>query len=292
MEGVRTESRNIGLRAAAKAAGDGAATGRRWTSGLARCAGAANQRLIGIYVPIIILVLWELASKTGWLTPEVFPPPSAIAATGWSLTVKGELLASIGASLQRILLGLVAAILTAIPLGFLLGGWLPRLNAFMSPLMKLFSQLNAFSLFPLFVLFFGIGELSKCSLIFWASLWPILFSTIAGVVGVDPLHIKVARAMGSRRTRLFARVLFPAALPEIFTGVRIGAMVSFMMVIPSEMMGAHSGLGAMLWNAHHNYLVDRIFLAGILTALLASTFITLLLRLQRRLLRWQQGMSH
>ena len=227
-----------------------------------------NNKLIDYYGVAVLILLWELAPRLGWIDSQFFPAPSTIFAEGAKLWTDGTLVLHIAVSLQRTFLGLIGATALGVPLGFVLGGWFPRLTRFMSPLLHLFGQINAFSLFPLFVLFFGIGELAKFSIIFWSCLWPILFTTIAGVQEVEPLFIKLARSMGGGRGILLVKVLIPGALPSIFTGVRIGATVAFLMLIAAEMIGASSGLGWLVHNSSVNYIIPRLYLAALLIALL------------------------
>jgi NitT/TauT family transport system permease protein len=247
-----------------------------------------HDRLLDWYGMIALLLLWEAAPRLGWIDNQFFPSPSVIVQTGWKLAVTGELFVHIGVSLQRTIQGLLCAIALAVPLAFVLGGWFPRLTRFLSPLLNLFGQINAFSLFPLFVLFFGIGELAKFSIIFWSCLWPILFTTLAGVQGVEPLFVKMARSMGSGRLTLFLKVLLPGALPSIFTGVRIGATVAFLMLIAAEMVGAKSGLGWMVMNAQVNYLIPRLYLAAVIIALLGMALNCGIHWLEGRVVKWKE----
>jgi NitT/TauT family transport system permease protein len=249
---------------------------------------ALHDRLLDWYGMIALLLLWEAAPRLGWIDSQFFPPPSVIVLAGWQLAGTGELFVHIGVSLQRTIQGLLCAIALAIPLAFVLGGWFPRLTRFLSPLLNLFGQINAFSLFPLFVLFFGIGELAKFSIIFWSCLWPILFTTLAGIQGVEPLFVKVARSMGSGRLTLFLKVLLPGALPSIFTGVRIGATVAFLMLIAAEMVGAKSGLGWMVMNAQVNYLIPRLYLAAVIIALLGMALNYGIQCLEGRVVKWKE----
>lgn len=252
---------------------------------------ALNDWLLDWYGLAALLLLWELAPRLGWLDPQFFPPPTAIVAEGVSMAQKGELFIQITSSLQRTLLGLSAALAVGLPLGFVLGGWFPRLTHFLRPLLRLLGQINAFSLFPLFVLFFGIGELAKFSIIFWSCLWPVLFTTIAGVQGVDPLLVKVARSMGSGRLTLFVRVLFPGALLSIFTGIRLGATVAFLMLIAAEMIGANAGLGWLVHNASVNYLIPRLYLAAALIAVLGMGLNYLIHFVEGRVIRWKEAVE-
>lgn len=247
-----------------------------------------NNRLLDWYGIIFLLVLWEVGPRRGWIDTQFFPPPSLIIAEGIKMAGKGELLIQITSSLERLVKGLSVALLVGIPLGFILGGWFPRLTHFLRPLLRLLGQINAFSLFPLFVLFFGIGELAKFAVIFWSCLWPILFTTISGVQGVDPLYVKVARSMGSGRLTLFVRVLFPGALPSIFTGIRLGTTVAFLMLIAAEMIGANAGLGWLVHNASMNYVIPRLYLAAAIIAFLGMGMNTLLHFIEANVIKWKE----
>ncbi|QXE91366.1 ABC transporter permease [Geomonas subterranea] len=250
-----------------------------------------NDRLLDWYGLALLLALWEIAPRLGWIDIQFFPPPSLIVEEGVKLASRGELLAQITSSLARLLQGLSAALAVGIPAGFVLGGWYPRLTHFLRPLLRLFGQINAFSLFPLFVLFFGIGELAKFAVIFWSCLWPILFTTISGVQNVDPLFVKVARSMGCGRLRLFSRVLLPGALPSIFTGVRLGATVAFLMLIAAEMIGANAGLGWLVHNSSTNYVIPRLYLAAALIALLGLGMNSAIHFVEARVVAWRQSVE-
>lgn len=237
-------------------------------SSLKRWLAALNDKLLDAYAIIGFLILWELAPRLGWADAQFVPPLSQVILAGWKISLTGELFIHIAASLQRTLVGLVLAIILAVPLGFVLGGWLPRLAKFLHPLFNLLGQINAFSLFPIFILFFGIGESAKISIIFWSSIWPVLFTTIAGVQQVDPIYIKSARSMGANSATVFWKVILPGAAPSIFTGVRMGSTVAFLMLIAAEMIGASSGLGWLIHNSSVNSIMPRLFAATITIALL------------------------
>ena len=257
------------------------------TDGMAGLLKLLNDRLMDYYGVAALIILWEIAPRLGWIDSQFFPSPSTIIAEGQKLWVEGTLFEHITISLQRTFLGLICASALAIPSGFILGGWFPRFTRYLSPLLNVFGQINAFSLFPLFVLFFGIGELAKFSIIFWSCLWPILFTTIAGVQGVEPLFLKLARSMGGRGGILLFKVLLPGALPSIFTGVRTGATVAFLMLIAAEMIGASSGLGWLVHNSSINYLIPRLYLAALIIALLGMALNYLIHWFETRFIRWK-----
>ncbi|MDA8235131.1 MAG: ABC transporter permease [Clostridia bacterium] len=227
-----------------------------------------NEKLLGAYGIIAFFLLWEMGPRVGWADPQFIPPLSKVLLAGWKLAVTGDLFIHISASLQRYFAGLVLAVLVGVPLGFVLGGWFPRLAKFLDPLLKLFSQVSAFSLFPIIILFFGIGEAGKISIIFWSSIWPVLFTTIAGVKHIDPIYIKSARSMGADKATTFFKVILPGAAPSIFTGIRLASTVAFLMLIAAEMIGASAGLGYLANKTCCLEFIVRSFAATLTIALL------------------------
>lgn len=246
------------------------------------------ERSLGI---LVFVLLWELLPRLGLANPGYLSPPSAVLQAIWELAHNGALLKHLAASLQRSLAGLLLAIASGVSLGLLMG-WFARLEAFVDPLLQFFRQTSALALFPVFILFFGIGELSKVAIIFWASFWPILLSTISGVKQVDKLLIDSARSMGASRGFLFARVVLPAAAPSIFTGIRLAGAYCVTALVAAEMIGAHSGLGFLTINSQEVFQVPSMY-AGILLLALVGLLLNLLLALlERRLTRWRKGLSH
>lgn len=242
------------------------------------------ERFSGVAV---LLLAWEVGPRLHWVDPQFFPPLSAIGAEGLKLASSGDLFFHIAASLARTLLGFSVASLVALPLGVALAGFLPRTARFCRALFGLLGQVHAFSLFPLFVLFFGIGEFAKFSVIFWSCFWPLLFGTMSGVRAVDPLLVKTARSMSCGRWTLIRQVLLPGALPILLTGVRLGATVAFLMLIAAEMMGAQTGLGWLVHNSQVNYIIPRLYLAAVVIASLGIGMEAVLKRLEAELVYWK-----
>ncbi len=213
---------------------------------------AVNDKLLGAYGIIAFFLLWEMAPRLGWADPQFIPTLSKVLLVGWKLAISGDLYIHISASIWRYLVSMLLALILAIPLGFLMGGWFPGLVRFFDPLFKFLSHVHAFNLFPIFILFFGIGEPAKISIIFWSCLWPILFTTIDGVRQVNPTYLKIARSMGANRATLYIRVILPGSLPSIITGIRLGSSMALLMLIAGEMTGGSAGLGYLL-NKHQKF---------------------------------------
>jgi NitT/TauT family transport system permease protein len=220
---------------------------------------------------------------------QFIPPLSKVLLEIGKLAADGSLFLHIAASLQRTILGLFFAVSLAVPMGFLLGGVFPALSRQLRPLFRLFGQINAFALLPIFILFFGIGEVSKVAVIFWTTVWPVLFTTIVGVRNIDPIYIKSARSIGADRVAIFSKVILPAAAPVIFTGVRTGATHAFLMLIAAEMIGAKAGLGWLVHNSEMNAIIPRLFAAMITIAILGTIINYLLFMLEKSLVDWKQA---
>lgn len=246
-----------------------------------------SSRLIDISGIVIFFILWEIAPKLGVVNPQFIPPPSQIFVALSKLAVDGSLFLHTAASLQRMLLGLALAVTVAVPLGCLLGGVFPALARQVRPLFRVFGQINAFSLFPIFILFFGIGEFAKIAIIFWSTLWPVLFTTILGVQQVDPLYIKSARSMGAGALTIFRDVVLPGAAPIIFTGIRSGATHAFLLLMAAEEIGAKAGLGWIIHNSAHNSIMPRLFAAAVIIALLGVGLNYLLRYIEDSVIDWK-----
>ncbi|MCX7745383.1 MAG: ABC transporter permease [Clostridia bacterium] len=236
---------------------------------------------------ILFLLLWELFSRLGLINSNFIAAPSAILASIYELYKTGELFVHILISLQRASLGFLFAGLIGIPLGFILGGWFQTIESIFFPVLRFLGQFNPFSLFPIFIALFGIDELSKVVMIFWVSIWPVVFNTITGFKEVDPLIVKAARTMGLKKFQLFKKIFFPSALPYIFTGLKMSAGSSFFMLIAAEMIGASKGLGWLVLNAQTNYMIPRLFAATVLICILGLILNKTLKLIERRVINWK-----
>jgi NitT/TauT family transport system permease protein len=251
-----------------------------------------KQRLFSIFrksiAVVLFFVMWEISPRIGLLDAQFIPTLSKVLKTIWELASTGELFVHIGISLQRAMLGFGIAALIAIPLGFLLGGWFKSFEEFLDPLLQVLAQVNPFSVFPVFILLFGIGEVAKIAIIFWVCIWPILFQTIGGVKNIDPLLVKAARAMGTSKFALFYKVVLPGAAPTIITGIKMGANSSFFMLIAAEMIGSSAGLGWLVLNSEVNYQIPKLFAAVFCIALLGIVITNLIGFIEKKLVTWKE----
>lgn len=236
------------------------------------------------------LGLWEVLPRVGWVSRTFLPPFSEVLVYLVHSLATGDLERDIWISLTRSFYGFSLAALVALPLGFVLG-WFEPFERLLDPLIQLFRQTSAFSLFPLFILLFGIGETSKVAIIFYGAQWPLLLNTISGVKNVDPLLVKSARSMGVGRFDLFRKVILPASLPSIFTGLRLAASFAILIIVAAETMGASSGLGYVLTNSQYNFDLPRMYSAIVVLSLIGLSANYLLVWMERRLTGWKQEIT-
>jgi NitT/TauT family transport system permease protein len=234
----------------------------------------------------LFLIAWEAAPRLGLVNPTFLPPFSAVIVSGFDYAWSGKLGPQILVSVERAAGGFFLGVVTGVPLGLLLG-WFGRFERYLNPLLQLLRQTNPVSLFPVFILFFGIGYMTKVAIIYWVVVWPILLSTMAGVQYVDAALIRYARTLGFSHTQLFVKIVLPSAVPSIITGMRLAATYSYLMLVVSEMVGANSGLGYMVVNAQYLLSINLLYVGVIVLALLGIVTNYALVALERRLTAWK-----
>ncbi|MCK9794077.1 ABC transporter permease [Isoptericola sp. 4D.3] len=235
---------------------------------------------------VVFLLVWEAAPRSGLADPVFLPPFSTVAATFVGLLADGTIGTQVGTSLARAGAGFAVAVLVAIPLGLVVG-WYARAAAYLSPFFELFRNTAALALLPVFILVLGIGETSKVAIVVYACFFPLLLSTITGVRTVDPLLVRSARSLGLGSPALFVKVVLPSAVPTVFTGIRMAATSSILVLIAAEMVGAKAGLGYYITYTQFNFQIPEMY-AGIVTIALVGVAVNAgLVLLERRLMRWR-----
>ncbi|MEU9034162.1 ABC transporter permease [Streptomyces sp. NPDC048352] len=235
---------------------------------------------------LVLLALWETAPRLGLVDATFLPPVSEVARAWWELLGDGQLGEHTRASLTRSFGGFAIAVAVAVPLGLLIG-WYRPVAAFLGPLLELFRNTAALALLPVFVLLLGIGETSKVSIVVYACVWPVLLNTISAVGNADPTLIRLARSMDLSTPRLFQKVILPASVPAVFTGIRLAGAVSILVLVAAEMVGAKAGLGYLINASQFNFAIPQMY-AGIVTiSAIGVAFNQLLVTVERRLSLWR-----
>jgi NitT/TauT family transport system permease protein len=236
--------------------------------------------------------LWWLANSTGMLNPKFLSPPQSVVATLIAgVRPDGDIWPEIWPSLGRGLEGFVIALALGISGGIVVGS-VTLLEKILAPILLFFRNLSILALFPVFLLFFGIGEESKIAIVAWASFWPIFISTTSAVKGVERILINAARTLGAGRSYIFAHVVLPAAFPNIFPGIRLAASYAFTALVAAEYLGATEGLGIYIRASQERFEIPSMY-AGILVLGLIGVAINLVLTgVEQRVTRWQLGITN
>ncbi|KMO18072.1 ABC transporter permease [Methylobacterium indicum] len=242
---------------------------------------------IGILPLLALLAAWELASRAGVYSAALFPSPLEV----WSVfTDEGPLLLRHTlASLTRVVVGVSLAVVTAVPLGLLIGRY-RTLERLLDGTVQIFRCFPAIALIPLAILFFGIGEKPAIMLIWFAAFWPLLISTIFGVKSVERTLLSVAQVARASDRLVLVDILLPNALPSIITGLRLAAGTGWLTVVTAEMMAVRSGLGYMILYAQQIFRPDEIVAGIIIIGVVGLAFDQLIRIARDRLCRWQEGL--
>lgn len=222
---------------------------------------------------------WHLLSVSGLVDPIMLPSPMEVFRSSVVLAKTGELQGHITASLLRMALGYSIGSACGITLGVLLGRS-KFLESLVGPLLQMARAIPPLALVPLIIFWFGINEGAKVSLIGWATFFPVWINTLLGVKGANPLYIRAGQSLGARRSKLLLRVVIPAALSPIFSGMRVALSISFTVLVAAELAGALAGLGYLIQTSALSFRVDNIFVGIVVLALLGfiadALFMTIL----------------
>ena len=242
---------------------------------------------LGIYTtPVVLLVLWEVAARLGWLPDNVAPAPTTILQAGWSLHERGELLPSIAISLGRAGAGLAIG-LTVGGLAGVVAGLLKNGEYLFNGLFQIFNTIPLLAILPLMITWFGIGELTKVLLISFGAAVPMYLNLFAAIRGVDQRLIEMARSAGASRLRQVTRVLVPGALPGFLVGLRFSLAFSVLGLVAAELINVDSGIGYLINRAQTYSQYDQVFFGLVLYATLGLLADQIVRGLERVLLTWR-----
>jgi ABC-type nitrate/sulfonate/bicarbonate transport system permease component len=219
--------------------------------------------------------------------PIFLPGPWVVLGKIVQLAGSGHLGGHIGATLGRVLVGFATGAVLALALG-LLAGYVPAVRNLVEPVVELLRPIPPLAMLPLFIVWVGIGEESKIGFITYATFFPMFLTTVHAVQRVDPLLLRAAASLGARPSQLFFRVILPATLPEILTGIRLGVALAFFVIVISEFIGAEQGLGYLINDGRNFFLVPQMLGAAVLLGLLGGLGNALVGLLERRVLRWER----
>lgn len=286
---VTTEPRTA---SAPEASATGAGTRPRHTRSLRRARlRTYDKYLYGLLGVVLLLAVWWVATATGILDPKFLTPPQTVVAKlVEGLSADGDLRAQVWPSLRRGLSGFLVGASLGVVLGILVGSIRVLEKAF-DPVLLFFRSLSILALFPVFLLFFGIGEQSKVAIVTWAAFWPVFISTVNAVKGVEKILINAARTLGADRAYVFTRVVLPASIPNIFPGIRLAASYAFTALVAAEYLGATEGIGIYIRSSQESYQIPAMYAGIVVLGIIGVTLNLLLAGAEKRLTAWQLGIT-
>lgn len=248
----------------------------------------ASSLLLPLLVAVVFLTAWHVAVKTSG--SDIFPTPLEVLRGLVELAQQGLLLKYITASLFRVSWGFALAVLVGVPLGLVLGWFRPAFVAF-NPFIQILRPISPIAWIPVAILWFGVKDTAPVFLIFLASVFPIAVSSMSAVQNMQQVYLRAAQNFGLSGLPLFRRVILPAALPQIITGIRIALGVAWLVVVAAEMIAVNSGLGYLIIDARNAGKRYDLVVAGMVMIGLIGLLLDLLVRRLEKFdeVRWGYG---
>jgi len=245
-----------------------------------------NSQLISL---IFFILIWQLISLFV-NNSIVLPQPVNVAQAGYKLLISGELIGHSSVSLYRVLFGYLLAIVVAIPLGCAMG-INKNINRIVTPIVELLRPIAAIAWVPILLILVGIGNVLCVSIVFYASFFPILLNTVAGVNNCDKLYEQAAQTMGASKLMIVFEVLIPSALSMIFTGLRVGIATAWMSIVAAELIGSSQGIGYMMvW--YQGFMGTKEVMVGMVVIGIIGMILNALIRLLEQVfIPWQKGLK-
>lgn len=252
---------------------------------MARTRKRLADTLVPWLLPLLLIVVWQIASQIGWLSTRILPAPEKIVTTFWRLTVSGELWQHLAISSWRALVGFAIGGSIGLILG-LITGTSKTGERLLDTSVQMLRNVPHLALIPLVILWFGIDESAKIFLVALGTLFPIYLNTYHGIRNIDRGLVEMARSYGLSGWSLFIQVILPGALPNIMVGVRFALGLMWLTLIVAETISANAGIGYLAMNAREFLQTDVVVVAIILYALLGKLADVAALLLERVWLRW------
>jgi len=236
-------------------------------------------------VPILILITWQRLSDNGLINRSILSSPKKVYEAFVSYATKGLLTKHLFISFQRVLIGFGIGAGSGLVFG-LLAGIFPKFRASTAAIFGILRPIPMVGLSPLFVLWFGIGELSKVLVIAIGSLWPVLLNIETGLQSVDTKHLEVARILKKDKWTVLTKITLPSSVPYLLTGLRLGLSNGWRGIVAAELIGASRGVGYLISYSRELSQPAVMFLGLFIIGFVGIVIDILLKRVQGRLLKW------
>ncbi len=246
-----------------------------------------HQSVWGMAPVLVFLAIWEIVGRFNLVPGQFFFPPfSMVLKEFYHLTANGVLGKNFASSLARVVIGLCSGSVAGIFVGVIMG-WKNVVNKTLSPIISLLYPIPALGWLPLLMLWIGINEMLPITIIFICSFFPVVYNTATGIRNVDRKYILAAETLGASNVRILFKIVIPLALPNIFTGLRLEAGMSWRVLIAAEMVAIPTGIGALLMQAESLVRVDIIMVCLIVLSIMCLLFEKVFALLEKRMVgKW------
>jgi len=252
----------------------------------------SRRRLIEIVLtisaPLILLLIWELLSRTNRIDPIFWPPPSTLWGTFAKMATDGRLIDDVRVSTIRILAGFAIGAIPGVLLGLAMGLFWP-VRVFLMPIATAVYAIPKIAVLPLVIIAFGTGEESKLAIVALSIFFLVVLNTMSGVLTIDPSYQDVAHNFGASKFELFYTVAFPGALPAIFTGLRLALGFALIVIVGTEFISQSSGVGQLVWESWQTLAIKKMYVGLIVIGLMGWLFTFGLDLLGRLVIPWRQA---
>ncbi|WP_081393154.1 ABC transporter permease [Paenibacillus odorifer] len=242
----------------------------------------------GAIIPVVTIVLWQLAGSTGLISAQFLPTPLSIARAFTGLLVTGELTHHLGVSMGRAGVGFLIGGVLGLLFG-VLTGLFRSVEYVLDPSVQVLRLVPHLAIAPLIILWFGFGEMSKVVIILTGSFFPLYINTFMGIRNVDNKLFEVSRVLGFSPYQRLLRLILPAALPGILLGLRLSLAVAWIGLVVAELIGSQSGIGFLINEAKQNSNTEVVFVGIIIFAIVGKLIDSLFRIIERKCLFWRDS---
>jgi len=247
---------------------------------------ARKRALWALAAPVVIVLAWQVLASAGILEPLFFPAPSALLSHAWEMLGSGELLGPVQATLARLFLSFVIGSLAGLVCGLLMGALAPLRYA-IEPLVSALYATPKLTLLPMLMLFFGIGNTSRVIVVATSCFILVAIHALDAVRPIDRTYVEMASNYGADKMAILRKVYLPAALPQIFTGLRLALGTGLVMTISVELVVPSDGLGSMILLAWQTFATEKLYLGVFISAALGMLFHAALRRIEGYCIPWR-----
>lgn len=243
------------------------------------------NNVIMLGVPLLVLIIWEVAGRLGYINLSIMPIPSQIGAEWKELLIEGKLQKNVLISLQRVVLGFFYGSLAGVLLGILMGQFEKVKKAF-TVFVGVLRPIPMIGWTPLFILWFGLGETAKIITIAVSAFWSLLINTIDGFKSVDKKYLEVSQILEKGKVDTIFHVIIPSIFPSVFTGIRLGISNAWRGVVAAEMIAATAGIGYMISSARELFKTAELMVGLLTIGLICLLIDVIVLQIQKYIFRW------